>query len=702
MVVDHEPALARRLAAEHPGLTVVENPGRPGLSDARNAGVTVATGDVVAFLDDDAAAAPDWLSRLLAPYADSRVLGVGGRVLPRWDRARPRWFPAELDWVVGCTYAGHPDEGPVRNVIGANMSFRRSVLLAAGGFDARVGRTGAVPSGCEETELCIRITQRFRDGVIWYAPEAVVAHRVRAERATVRYLRARCRAEGRSKARVRALVGGHDGLSSERSYLLRTLPRATTADLRILLAERDLAAAGRCIARAGGVLESGTGFLRGRRPVPALAPGPSRGPVAFEPVLVTTALRHPSAGIPATTSGTGIPYRRALVLVREEGRACGALETDLPETGLGADALDRVIEQAFADGVLVRTGEDPLRPEGPGAGPPAATVVVATCGRPDQLRRCLDSLLESDYPNFDVVVVDNTTASIASRRVVGEYAPRVRWVREPKPGLANAHNRALVEVTAPIVAFTDDDVVVDAAWIATLVAGFAQAPGVACVTGSIFPLEIETPAQDLVERTIGFNKGFVRRVFRDDGTRSSRTAFPFTAGRFGSGANMAFATDVLRDLGGFDPALGTGTAARGGDDLAAFFEVLAAGHALVYEPSAVVFHAHRRETGALARQAFGYGAGLTAYLTSVVLADPDRLARLVVKLPAGVRHRAGRATGPASDRAVRRPRALVARELAGMVAGPFLYLASRRRNPPRPRGAPTRPETSARLVGSGV
>ena len=119
--------------------------------------------------------------------------------------------------------------------------------------------------------------------------------------------------------------------------LLRTLPRATTADLRILLAERDLAAAGRCIARVGGVLEGGTGFLRGRRPVPALAPGPSRvARSAFEPVLVTTAPRHPSAGIPATTSSTGIPYRRALVLVREEGRACGALETDLPETGLGA------------------------------------------------------------------------------------------------------------------------------------------------------------------------------------------------------------------------------------------------------------------------------------------------------------------------------------------------------------------------------
>src|SRR5262249_50781763 len=151
------------------------------------------------------------------------VVAVGGRVVPRWDAGRPAWFPEEFDWVVGCTYAGHPAEGPIRNVIGANMSFRREVFAELGGFDDRVGRLGALPSGCEETELCIRVRQRRPEAVIWYVPGALVEHRVRPERATRSYFRQRCIAEGGSKTRVAKLVGARDGLSSERSYATRTL-----------------------------------------------------------------------------------------------------------------------------------------------------------------------------------------------------------------------------------------------------------------------------------------------------------------------------------------------------------------------------------------------------------------------------------------------------------------------------------------------
>jgi GT2 family glycosyltransferase len=278
-----------------------------------------------------------------------------------------------------------------------------------------------------------------------------------------------------------------------------------------------------------------------------------------------------------------------------------------------------------------------------------------------------------------VLVVENHATANAGREVVGEFGARVRWVREARPGLANAHNRALQEPTGAIVAFTDDDVVVDEDWIAQLVDGFAEGDDVGCVTGLIFPLELETPSQDLVERSVGFDKGYERQVFRSVDSGRGRL-FPYAAGTFGSGANMAFRVDVLRAIGGFDPSLGTGTPALGGDDLAAFFDVIASGFALVYEPAAVIFHAHRREEDALARQAYGYGAGLTAYLTRVVLERPSRLLDISRRLPSGLRHGLSADSGKNAGRPADYPRALVRKERVGMLVGPARYLQSRRQN----------------------
>src|SRR6185312_6444167 len=110
--------------------------------------------------------------------------------------------------------------------------------------------------------------------------------------------------------------------------------------------------------------------------------------------------------------------------------------------------------------------------------------------------------------------------------------------------------------------------------------------------GRIVPYELVTRAHAWMEGYAGYDKGTSRRVFDLGEHRPEDPLFPFTAGSLGSGANMAFDTSVLRAMGGFDPALGAGTRARGGDDLAAFFEVLQRGHRLVYEPAALVRHRH--------------------------------------------------------------------------------------------------------------
>ena len=261
VVVDHNSELHDRLQTARPELTVVSNAGSRGLSGARNTGLKLVDAEIVAFLDDDARARPGWLAAHLAAYDDPRVLGVGGRIEPIWDTGRPGWFPHDFDWVVGCTHTGVPVvPAQIRNPIGANMSFRTDALREAGGFSEDLGRVGTRPLGCEETEASIRVTQLRPDGMVWYAPDAVVDHRVSADRARWSYYRRRCWAEGWSKATVRQL--SNQPLGTERDYATRILPRSVAAAVRQgIMGDRDsLARAG---AIAGGLGLTAMGYAAG-------------------------------------------------------------------------------------------------------------------------------------------------------------------------------------------------------------------------------------------------------------------------------------------------------------------------------------------------------------------------------------------------------------------------------------------------------
>ncbi|GAB3684484.1 hypothetical protein GCM10028814_23400 [Angustibacter aerolatus] len=236
LVIDHNAELLTRAESglsDLPGVRVLASTEHQGLSGARNTGVRAAGGDVVVFLDDDARCDPHWAAALLRPYADPQVVGVGGHVVPDWRAPRPAWMPEEFLWVVGCSFRGQPEgEARVRNGIGANLSFRRSVLESIGGFSPLVGRVGADAAGCEETELSIRAVESVPGGAIVLVPDAVVRHAVTPARTTRSYFRARCRAEGRSKAIVSSLVGSGSALSTERTYVTHTLPTAVLRGLR--------------------------------------------------------------------------------------------------------------------------------------------------------------------------------------------------------------------------------------------------------------------------------------------------------------------------------------------------------------------------------------------------------------------------------------------------------------------------------------
>jgi glucosyl-dolichyl phosphate glucuronosyltransferase len=260
VVTDHNRELFDRCRARWPELRVLESAGPPGLSGARNTAVEACATEVIGFLDDDAVATPGWLATLLGAYEDDRVLAAGGAVSPRWTTARPSWFPAEFDWVIGCSHAGMPPvKADVRNVIGASMSFRCSELRKSGGFRTQLGRVGSRPAGCEETEACIRIRHCYPGALVVYEPQAVVYHAVPPGRASLSYFLARCAAEGRSKAIVASLAGPAEGLSAERSYLRRTLPAAIGRNLRGTV-RGDLAGILRAGAIAAGAILTGGSY----------------------------------------------------------------------------------------------------------------------------------------------------------------------------------------------------------------------------------------------------------------------------------------------------------------------------------------------------------------------------------------------------------------------------------------------------------
>ncbi|MDO8106007.1 glycosyltransferase [Isoptericola sp. b441] len=302
LVVDHNPELleraSRELQPEIPGLEVIANERRKGLSGARNTALERASGEVVVFLDDDASASDGWLASLLEPYGRPDVLGVGGSAAPRWPTglSRPATLPegshgrGVLDWVVGCTYEGQPlSQAPVRNLMGCNMSMRVRPALDAGGFSEDLGRVGRTPLGCEETELCIRMQQRRPDGRFLFEPSASVRHRVSPDRLTWSYLLHRGYAEGLSKATVAGQVGQDQALETERGYVARVLPGAVLRGL------------GRAV-RGPGRRNGAEGAAAVVACLAATAAGYARGRVAAATGRTSFASR-PALGVTAERSG---------------------------------------------------------------------------------------------------------------------------------------------------------------------------------------------------------------------------------------------------------------------------------------------------------------------------------------------------------------------------------------------------------------
>lgn len=407
-------------------------------------------------------------------------------------------------------------------------------------------------------------------------------------------------------------------------------------------------------------------------------------------------LAAPLPDLRLTPGRFGEPYRSLLAVARLDGDVVGtaALPVDLSGT-VTRDRLARCIRgqlepelrEAFSERGLPlprsfpRTGiprRRSHRPRVAARSRPPVTVVVATCGRPDIVERCVRSVLACEYANAEIVVVENRPGSQATREMLlSEFArePGLRYVEEPRPGASRARNAGLAVAEGDIVAFLDDDVVVDPGWLDHCVEAFEAADDIACVTGLILPLTLESQSQLLLEQFATFGKGFRRKVYRLPDASSQDPLFPYTAGSIGSGANTAVLREAARELGGFDSTLGPGTPAAGAEDLDLYVRLLQAGHCVVYEPSALVRHEHPRGMKRLGRQAYRYGVGMGALLGKQLVRGPER-SRLVRAVPAGVRY----ALDPGSRKNTAKPAGFPRRldwlERLGMLIGPLAYLIS--------------------------
>ncbi|MEY3080790.1 MAG: hypothetical protein RJA94_775 [Pseudomonadota bacterium] len=264
-VIDHNERLMQDVAKRFPGITVIANRHRKGLSGARNSGLEVSRGDVVAFLDDDAIADDNWIENMLALYADADVIGTGGKVMPLWPERRPPWLPEEFDWVVGCSYRGQPENrARIRNPIGCNMSVRRDVSQAVGGFREGTGRTANDASGCEETEFFIRASELQPSSKVLYDPAITVQHQISADRTSWAYFCKRCIAEGRSKTSMVSRVGSSQGLAAERSYVVRVLPLGVLRGLSDLALKRNAWGLARAVNIIAGLGLTACGYTQAR------------------------------------------------------------------------------------------------------------------------------------------------------------------------------------------------------------------------------------------------------------------------------------------------------------------------------------------------------------------------------------------------------------------------------------------------------
>jgi glycosyltransferase involved in cell wall biosynthesis len=366
----------------------------------------------------------------------------------------------------------------------------------------------------------------------------------------------------------------------------------------------------------------------------------------FDPVKVIELNISPSSGnLPDLRNLEN--YKKLKALIRWENLSVGFIEVPVINGFVSKEEIKKCIINRHSKKILTiilqKRYESTLE-EYSSAHHQLVTVAVCTRNRAENLELCIDSLLKLKYPNLEIIIIDNAPSDNSTRNLIGQFSEKLncpgltkthklKYFCESLPGLNWARNRAVKEAEGEILAFTDDDVVVDEYWINEIVKIFEDAPDIMAVTGLVIPYELENLSHQLFEEYGGFGRGFERKWYRwsginENGKKEKAAKYFGGAGKFGTGANMAFRKKVFEKAGMFDPSLDVGTPTNGGGDLEIFFRLIKSGFTLVYEPNAIVRHRHRETYTELKTQLRNNGIGFYAYLTRSFLAYKDERFRL--------------------------------------------------------------------------
>ncbi|MBK8901206.1 MAG: glycosyltransferase [Anaerolineaceae bacterium] len=574
--------------AEAAGVNFVLEP-RSGLDVARNAGIRQAKGDMIAFVDDDVLVTEGWLAALRHTLATEPADCVTGRVLPAsLETAVQQQFEARFSFDRGPEPIRFTDSDkrswfpihPYHLGTGGNMAFRRHVFDQVGLFDEALD-AGTPTGGGGDLDMFRRLLLGGFTAV--YQPDLLVYHQ---HRTTAAAARQQFYAYGKAFGALMTKIW------LEEPSLKQQVPRLLQQQAVLLLRLMGQRLAGRSIISLPLILREAWGNVTGPFAYLQARHRAKSGQLANLPPVQVVPVH-----LPVTDTTISIrDAQDAWVVFQDERCVVSSHYLAAPGATISAERLHK-LAAAHAPGRNVDFGHS-------AAAGPGVAVVICTRHRPEALRRCLQSLAPLRRELAQLIVVENSHDVGQTAVLAKQFEAQLEV--EPEPGLCRARNRGLAAARAEVVAYLDDDVVVDANWLARLTAVYQQNPQASGVMGLVLPRELETADQQLFERALGgLNRGYLPRLFNG---RKARTLAP----QVGVGANMSFRRHLLQQMGGFDEALDPGTLAQAGGDIDMFYQLLKANHTLLYDPSLLVWHTHRCGLGAARQMSAAYGRGTAA------------------------------------------------------------------------------------------